>query len=435
MPMAIAIALVVTAPPAGASHVSKAACPSTPYINGFDVSHFAGSITWSSVTCEQFVYAEATDGTIYTDPTFATNRIGALAAGIPFGAYANFEPNEPAVAQANYFLSVDTPAPGNLPPALGLTVTDGQSAPTILAGVASWISTVEAATGVTPVIYTYPTFWSSTLGNPSTYTSDPLWITGYMVSAPTVPASNWGGNGWTFWQYSDLGTVTGVPSAVPLDYFSGSNLRTLQTTATSTLSLASLASTPVVGQPFMFTAKVTGALTGAYEPAPTGMVTVSGGATSCEAAVSGTGGVASGSCTVAETSSGSYSFTASYPGDANWQSSVTSSGTSVTVGVASSTTSLTLSKSKLKYGHEQNEKMSIVVAPQFAGTDPTGMVTIKDSSKSLCKATLSSLGTATCELSAKKLKVGKYKLVASYSGSTNFSESTSGKITLKIVKK
>lgn len=112
VPVSIAFALTPLAPPAGASRLPNVSCPSTPYINGFDVSHFSGSITWPSVTCEQFVYAEATDGRYYTDPTFAANRSGARAAGIPFGGYANYEPLDDPVAQADLFLSVDRPKPG-----------------------------------------------------------------------------------------------------------------------------------------------------------------------------------------------------------------------------------------------------------------------------------------------------------------------------------
>lgn len=433
--LVIAIGLIPLASSAGASRVPKGACPSTPHINGFDVSHFDGSIMWPSVTCEHFVYAEATDGTSYVDTTFATNRSGARVAGVSFGGYANFEPSEDPVTQANEFLSVDAPRPGDLPPVLSLTVTDGVSAAVILSRVASWINTVKAATGVTPAIYTYPSFWISTLGDPSTYTSAPLWIANYGVSSPTVPASNWGGNGWTLWEYSDSGTVTGVPDdgATYLNYFSGSSLKTLQTSAATTVSIATLTSNPVVGQPITLSVKVSGAFTGTDVPAPSGKVTVLSGATSCKAVVSGTGGEASGSCTLAEMSSGSHTFTASYPGDANWDASVASSGATVKVGTARSKTLLTLSKSKLALGDEQIEKLSVVVSPQYAGSTPTGKVTIKVPSMSLCKAKLSS-GVATCVLSRKELGVGTYQLIASYSGSTNFTKSTSGKKTLKIVK-
>jgi GH25 family lysozyme M1 (1,4-beta-N-acetylmuramidase) len=39
-----------------------------------------------------------------------------------------------------------------------------------------------------------------------------------------VPAGNWGGSGWTFWQHSSTGTVPGVSGAVDLDRFNGSSI-------------------------------------------------------------------------------------------------------------------------------------------------------------------------------------------------------------------
>jgi lysozyme len=47
-----------------------------------------------------------------------------------------------------------------------------------------------------------------------------LWIAHWTSgSAPTVPADNWGGNGWTFWQYTSSGTVPGISGNVDLDRY------------------------------------------------------------------------------------------------------------------------------------------------------------------------------------------------------------------------
>ncbi len=37
--------------------------------------------------------------------------------------------------------------------------------------------------------------------------------------AAVVPAANWGGNGWTFWQYTSSGTVPGISGNVDLDRY------------------------------------------------------------------------------------------------------------------------------------------------------------------------------------------------------------------------
>jgi hypothetical protein len=60
-------------------------------------------------------------------------------------------------------------------------------------------------------------------------------------------------------------------------------------------------------------------------------------------------------------------------------------------------------------------------------------VTVKDSTTTLCVIKLSS-GKGSCRLSPKKLKVGTYRLVATYGGSTTFKGSTSAKETLTVTK-
>ncbi|MGO9965179.1 MAG: Ig-like domain-containing protein, partial [Acidimicrobiales bacterium] len=60
------------------------------------------------------------------------------------------------------------------------------------------------------------------------------------------------------------------------------------------------------------------------------------------------------------------------------------------------------------------------------GSTPTGTVTIKAPTGTLCVITLSS-GKGSCRLSPKKLDARTYSLVATYGGSTNFKGSTSVK--------
>ncbi|MGO9180446.1 MAG: Ig-like domain repeat protein [Candidatus Limnocylindrales bacterium] len=106
---------------------------------------------------------------------------------------------------------------------------------------------------------------------------------------------------------------------------------------------------------------------------------------------------------------------------------------SVTPVKATSKTTLKLSAKKVTYGHEQTEHLSVTVSPQFAGSMPTGTVTVKASTRTLCVITLSS-GKGSCRLSAKRLNAGTYHLVATYGGSTNFDGSTSPKETLRVVR-
>lgn len=78
------------------------------------------------------------------------------------------------------------------------------------------------------MIYTSPSFWSTYMGDTRQFADagyTVLWIAHWTsASQPTVPAQNWGGHGWTFWQYTDKGTVSGIKGSVDLDRYNGQAL-------------------------------------------------------------------------------------------------------------------------------------------------------------------------------------------------------------------
>jgi hypothetical protein len=129
---------------------------------------------------------------------------------------------------------------------------------------------------------------------------------------------------------------------------------------------------------------------------------------------------------------GTYSLVATYGGSTNFEGSA-SVKKILTVTKATSKTTLKLSSSKVTYGHEQTEHLSVMVSPEFAGSTPTGRVTIEGSGTTLCVITLSS-GKGSCTLSVKRVDAGTYQFVATYGRSTNFEGSTSAKETLTVAK-
>jgi hypothetical protein len=163
---------------------------------------------------------------------------------------------------------------------------------------------------------------------------------------------------------------------------------------------------------------------------PAGSVAVkSGRVTVCVARLAG----GKGSCTVPATESGAQrvTLTASYGGAAGFAASISSART-FTVTRASSKTSLTLSASRVTYGHEQAGHLTVRVTPRYAGI-PTGKVTIKADGTLICAITLAS-GRGSCALTAKGLRAGSYTLIASYGADRNFTASASGKTTLTVLK-
>ena len=212
---------------------SQPAPPPVGLLPGLDVSRWQTTINWPQVAAsgERFVVMKATEGTEYVDPMYATNRAGAMGAGIPMAAYhfasPDASPNE-AVIEADHYVAVAGLTAGNLLPALDLEQTGGLSVPALQVWVRSWLDEVTAQLGIAPMIYVSPSFWMTSMGND---TSIPqagykvLWIANWAVSSPTVPAANWSGYGWTFWQYTNCGTVAGITTGcVDLDWFNGTDL-------------------------------------------------------------------------------------------------------------------------------------------------------------------------------------------------------------------
>ena len=146
------------------------------------------------------------------------------------------------------------------------------------------------------------------------------------------------------------------------------------------------------------------------------------GAQSCQAALTGSNGVATGSCQITEPALGSYSLTATYPGDKAFDPSRTPAGR-LTVSRARSHTTLQLSAGSVSYGNEKSITIKVTVAPQFTGT-PTGKVKITAGQITLCTVQLSK-GTGTCSpASPTVLGAGKAVLVASYPGDPGFNSSS-----------
>ncbi|MGO9205079.1 MAG: GH25 family lysozyme [Candidatus Limnocylindrales bacterium] len=205
------------------------------YLQGIDVSHYQGTIDWSQVpgAGKRFAIMEVTLGQTYVDPTYAANHAAARAAGLPVAAYhyakPSSDPND-AILQADWYAENAALLPGDLVPALDLEETGGLSVAALQVWVGAWLGEVYAKLGVRPMIYTDPTFWADAMGDTSMFADQGyavLWVAYWFTSDPPVPGNTWGGHGWTFWQYSNCGYVTGISGCVDLDWYNGMNLSAL----------------------------------------------------------------------------------------------------------------------------------------------------------------------------------------------------------------
>jgi len=201
-------------------------------LEGIDVSHWQGTIDWTKVSGAgmRFAMIKATDGTAFVDPNYATNHAQAKAAGLHTTAYHFAQPDATvgdAITEADHLVAVASLGDGDMIPALDLETTGGLGATALQSWVASWLDEVTARIGVRPMIYTSPNFWKTYMGDTRSFADagyTTLWIAHWGVASPTIPAQNWGGHGWTFWQYSDCGSVPGVSGCVDLDRYNGTDL-------------------------------------------------------------------------------------------------------------------------------------------------------------------------------------------------------------------
>ncbi len=216
--------------------------PSTPAhaatkLRGIDVSKWQGTIAWSKVAGAgiRFAIVRATKGRTYIDPKFQANVAGARANGIVVGAYHRATPSGganantvDARAEADHYLDVASPGVGDLIPALDIEETGGLAPPDLVVWVKAWVTRVTNVLGIRPMLYASPNFWTVHMGG-STWFADHgyrLWLAHWNVKTPTVPANDWQGRGWTFWQWTHKPGLPGVTTDLDRDRFAGTKLVT-----------------------------------------------------------------------------------------------------------------------------------------------------------------------------------------------------------------
>lgn len=224
------VATVRAARAAGARDVSRAVVR-----HGLDVSHWQGRVEWRAVARSgvSFTWLKATEGTGLVDRTWERNRRAARRAGVLVGAYHFASPSRhrnDARREADHFLRTTRLRPGELVPALDLEIDGGLSRAALTRWTRTWLTRVEARLGVRPVLYTSPGFVASELTGGKRIARDlapHLWVAHWRTDAPALPAGDWAGRGWSFWQWTDRGTVPGIEGPVDRNVYSGAPLRRL----------------------------------------------------------------------------------------------------------------------------------------------------------------------------------------------------------------
>ncbi len=211
--------------PVGASDWAvHTVCGSGNTVKGIDVSSWQSTIDWSGVAQSGIAYAfiRVSDGVNYPDSKFDANWKGAKANGIIRGVYQYFEPSQDATAQAQLLVDKLNAAGGfdhgDLSAVIDVETMGSQSAATVMSKVHTWLDYVESATQRRAIVYTGSYFWDDN-GLDNTCSSYPLWTAHYTTNPCPLTSDSWAK--WTFWQYTDSGSVSGISGGVDSDVFDG----------------------------------------------------------------------------------------------------------------------------------------------------------------------------------------------------------------------
>lgn len=207
---------------------------------GIDVSNHNGCVTSSRARSAyaqgvRFAIVKATEGSGYTDRSFACSMSGLRAAGVRVGAYHFARPNlSTPEAEAEHYVNVTAAerAKGGVLMVLDWepsTYASGKGWDGATWWALRWLKRVEQLTGVKPLIYMNASTarsynWSAVVSN-----GNDLWLAGYRtmraqgVGYPgNMPYKTGAWKSIAMWQYSgDASPVNGIGSKVDLDWFYG----------------------------------------------------------------------------------------------------------------------------------------------------------------------------------------------------------------------
>jgi GH25 family lysozyme M1 (1,4-beta-N-acetylmuramidase) len=211
--------------------------PPAAMLPGFDVSDVRGDVDFHEAHASGigFAVVRVADGNVH-DTRYGPGRVNALResglAWFPyfFGRVASPDNSQRSgTAEAGMAIALARKGgwgrKSDLPLAYDFETPNGQPAAKCARHLLQFVDAYRKERGHFPILYTGPSFWTKVL--PSLTASQrsrvkrcPLWIAHWEVPRP-ASVEPWGDE-WTLWQYSNHGTVAGVPSKCDMDYFRGS---------------------------------------------------------------------------------------------------------------------------------------------------------------------------------------------------------------------
>lgn len=185
--------------------------------SGIDVSHHNGQINWSKVRTDnniQWVYIKATTGATHVDDCYAYNIREARKQGLKVGSYHFFTSYSSAHAQFENFKTQAKKSEQDLIPMVDVESELGKwTIQQVQDSLLVFMRLCREYYGAYPIIYgsqrSYNTFCAPR------FNCFHLMIGRYGTTAPVIK----GAGHYTIWQYSEKGSIAGIPHPVDLSRF------------------------------------------------------------------------------------------------------------------------------------------------------------------------------------------------------------------------
>lgn len=194
--------------------------PTTFY--GIDVSKNQGAMDWDVLATQdehpiKFVLIRSTLGDDRIDYKFEHNLKRAREKNFVIGAYHYYDPNENSSLQADNYLKRVRLAQGDIIPIVDIERTSRvQSPQQLLVGLRNWLSIVEKAYGVKPIIYSASSWFDTFLATPE-LSSYPKWVAKWIDCNGQPTDDDKHVRNAVIWQYTDKLKIPGIPSKYTVD--------------------------------------------------------------------------------------------------------------------------------------------------------------------------------------------------------------------------
>lgn len=175
---------------------------------GIDVSHYQGSIDWSSVAKGgkiSYAFVKASESNYFIDDYYDYNISEGRKHGITMGSYHFFRANVNMTEQFHHMISVIDPKKQDIVPMIDVEAANGVSSDRFAKRLKEFLDMVENYYGRPPILYTYVNFYNKYMAYRG-FDRYPLMIAFYNELVPSVDD----GNQFIMWQYSCRGRIDGI---------------------------------------------------------------------------------------------------------------------------------------------------------------------------------------------------------------------------------